>query len=551
VELRRYIAVFLRWWWLIAVSGLLAAGVSYTVSNRQHPVYEATTTLIVGSSMQSSDLTSSDIMTSERLARTYADLARREPVLQEVVAALSLQDTWQNLRKEVDARPIADTQLLAITAEAGSPEDAQITADEVARRLIRLSPGALQDQERRAMQRTAAERMDRLKAKIDAGELRLAELEAAMDGPLSAEQVRDLQGEIDTLEGLIINWENNLTDMMVFVDSKRSPNYLAVVEPAQANPNPIRPKVAVNTLLAGVVGALLALGVAFLIEYLDDTLKSPDDLRQSLGLPALAAIGHIQGKSYHDKLLTRKDPFAPESEAYRRLRSNIQFMSVDRPLKAIVVTSATSGEGKSMTTANLGIVMAQAGLKTILVDADLRRPSLDRIFRVSNIRGMTDLLRAPELDVNSHLKETGVENLRLLPGGMVPPNPSELLGSKRMEQLLDKLSKQADVVIVDSPPVLAVTDAAVLAKHVSGLVLVTKAGQTRRDAALQALEHLRQAGANLLGGVLNHASPKTAGYHQYYSVRYNGGGHDTSQPTVASGKRPWWRGLLGQISNIK
>jgi capsular exopolysaccharide synthesis family protein len=182
--------------------------------------------------------------------------------------------------------------------------------------------------------------------------------------------------------------------------------------------------------------------------------------------------------------------------------------------------------------------MAQSGLKTIIVDADLRRPVQHQIFQVPYLGGLTELLCSPELEIKDRLRSTSVENLHLITSGVLPPNPSELLGSQRMRQLLDSLNQMADVVILDSPPVVAVTDAAVLSNRVDGVVLVTYAGQTRRDVARQAVLNLQQAGANLLGGVLNGISKREGGYyyHQYYTPNRH---EHAAQPSLAGQRRRW------------
>jgi capsular exopolysaccharide synthesis family protein len=281
----------------------------------------------------------------------------------------------------------------------------------------------------------------------------------------------------------------------------------------------VRPVVRLNAFVAAIVGLSLALGFIFVAEYLDSTLKSPDDFSQSVGLPVLGIVGRIEGKQYQDKIIASQNPFSPVLEAYRMIRSNIQFMSVDRPAKIIMVTSPTLGEGKSTTVANLGVVMAQAGLKTIIVDADLRQPVQDQIFQVPNVNGLTDLLCAPELEVQNHLKNTTVENLQLITCGILPPNPSELLGSQRMGQVLADLHKLADVIIFDSSPVVAAADAAVLSNRMDGVVLVTMAGKTRREVAKQAVLILQQAGANFFGGILNRVSNRETAFYspQFYN----------------------------------
>jgi non-specific protein-tyrosine kinase len=541
VELRRYIGILVKWWWLLILVTGVAAVTGYWVSQRQPRVYQSSTTLMVGQSIQATQPDSRDIQTSQQLALTYADIARRQPVLQGVIDRLNLSDTWQQLKNRVKVTPVEGTQLLEIRVEASSPAVAQVTADEIAHELILMSPTTQENQEQDENQRLVRQQLEDLQAKIEAGRARHGALEAAMANSLSAKQVQELQVEMNTLENLSAVWESNYTQLLIFAASKKSPNYLTVVEPAQANLDPVRPRVRLNMLLASALGLCLALGLIFLLEFLDNTLKSADDLNQSLGLTVLGAVGHIDGKHYQDKMLVFQDPFSPVSEAYRMIRSNIQFMSVDRPAKTIMVTSATPREGKSITVANLGVVMAQAGLKTIIVDADLRRPVQHQIFRVPNLRGLTDLLCSPELEINGHLRNTNVQNLQLITCGVLPPNPSELLGSQRMGQLLASLKELVDVVILDSPPAVAVTDAAVLSNRVDGVVLITHAGQTRRDVARQAILNLQQAGANLLGGVLNRASMREKGYHyyQYYTPNQQ---QPAAKPSLAR-LRNWWQWL--------
>jgi protein-tyrosine kinase len=188
-----------------------------------------------------------------------------------------------------------------------------------------------------------------------------------------------------------------------------------------------------------------------------------------------------------------------------------------------VVTSPNPVEGKSTTVANLGVVMAQAGKRVILIDADMRRPVLHRIFDVDNSRGLTDVLLSTELKLDGHLQPTGVENLRLLNTGPLPPNPSELLGSQRMAALIERLKEEADVILFDSPPSLAVADASVLATQTDGVLLVTDAGRTRRAMAKESVERFHKVGANLLGVVLNRLKAGRGGYYYYYYYYYRDG----------------------------
>jgi non-specific protein-tyrosine kinase len=214
-------------------------------------------------------------------------------------------------------------------------------------------------------------------------------------------------------------------------------------------------------------------------------------------------------------------------------------MAVDQPARSIMVTSPNPGEGKSLTAANLGVIMAQSNLRTVIVDTDLRQPVMHKIFRVSNLEGVTDWLRSPQLDLNSQLKDTGIENLKIITSGPLPPNSAEMLGSQRMAELVQRLKEMADVIIFDSSPVLAVTDAAILSSRVDGVVLVAHAKRTRRDAIKQTVRRLNQVGANILGGVLNQVPGK--GDHYYARSLYTRSERGLAGSSQSKSRRSWPR----------
>lgn len=216
------------------------------------------------------------------------------------------------------------------------------------------------------------------------------------------------------------------------------------------------------------------------------------------------------------QLITLTDPRSPVAEAYRSLRTNLEFSSLDEPLRTLVVTSPAPEAGKSTTLANLAVTMAQAGKQVALVDCDLRRPSLHDIFGISNATGLTSVI-LDDTTSAPPLRETGVAGLRLLTSGPLPPNPAELLGSRRMSELIQSLRDQADMVLFDAPPVIAVTDAAILASQVDGVLLVLNAGVTRREHAQRAKAALDKVNARLVGTVLNNVKLDTSLYGYYSS----------------------------------
>jgi non-specific protein-tyrosine kinase len=216
-----------------------------------------------------------------------------------------------------------------------------------------------------------------------------------------------------------------------------------------------------------------------------------------------------------NELVAVTEPRSPISEAYRTLRTNLDFASLDQALKTLVVTSAGVGEGKSTTLANLAVVSAQAGRKVVLVDADLRRPTLHTIFGLDNDTGLTTMMMDESALASPPLHSTGVEGLMVLTSGPLPPNPADLLGSSRMEEVIAAVTAGSDQVFFDTPPVVAVTDAAVLATKVDGVLLVVSAGKTRREYARTAVQRLEQINARLVGTVLTNVQIGS-GFQGYY-----------------------------------
>lgn len=213
-----------------------------------------------------------------------------------------------------------------------------------------------------------------------------------------------------------------------------------------------------------------------------------------------------------EQLIALRDPRSPAAEAYRTLRTNIQFSSLDRPLRTLLVTSTAPDEGKSTTLANLAVTMAQAEQRVLLVDCDLRRPSLHTLFGLPNEVGLTSLLLQESRDLPA--QPTEVPGLLVLTSGPLPPRPADILGSRRMEEVIARLREAADVVLFDTPPVVAVTDAAVLATRVDGVLLVFRAGATRRDRAREARRRLEKVNANIVGVVLTDVQNDSA--YEYY-----------------------------------
>jgi protein-tyrosine kinase len=222
------------------------------------------------------------------------------------------------------------------------------------------------------------------------------------------------------------------------------------------------------------------------------------------------------------RLITDTDPRSAASEAYRTLRTNIQFAGLDGPCRSILITSATAGEGKTTTAANFGVVLAQAGSRVCLVDSDLRRPSLHRVFGLDNTRGLTTAL-VEDLPFAEVARPTRIPNLSLLTSGPLPPNPAELVGSKRMRELLEAAASAFDMVLCDSPPVMAVSDGVALAAQCDGVILAVRVGAVSHDVARRAVEQIEAVKGKILGVLLNYVNLGRHGYYHYYEAYESGG----------------------------
>jgi polysaccharide biosynthesis transport protein len=349
------------------------------------------------------------------------------------------------------------------------------------------------------------------------------------NGANTSTRLDQLQTTLNLYQGIYLNLLNSLENVRL-ARAQNTPNVVQV-EAATVPGSPISPQPLRSTGLAGAVGLMLAAGIAFLIEYLDDTLKTMEDIERVLQLPVIGYIAQIQYDSENEEsLYVTRQPRSPVSEAFRLLRTNLEFAGVDRPIRRLLVTSAGPSEGKTTVSVNLAAIMAQGGKRVVLVDADMRRPKIHRFLGLSNKVGLSDLFRGTVAFRMVSQQIEDVETVSVLTSGSLPPNPTELLASARMEQILQEAEKDADIIIIDSPPSL-VADVQVLASKVDGVIFVIHPGHTQSDAALATLEMLNRAGARTLGVVLNriprdradyyggyrHYSPYYAGYHYYHT----------------------------------
>ena len=346
-------------------------------------------------------------------------------------------------------------------------------------------------------------------------------------------QYNILQREVDTNKQMYDGLLQRLKEAGVSAGLRMSP--IHIVDHGQVPSAPYLPRKAADLALALGIGLILAVGLAFLMEYMDNTLKTPDDVEASIGLPSLGVIPTISKPGQTQKFLAAKNSEEDNNstallnanelrfrvwESYRSLRTSILLSNSGKPPRTILVTSSVPGEGKTTTVANIGIVLAQTGARTLLVDLDMRKPSLDDKFNCTGEKGISSYLSGNS-DLSSLIRPTTYPNLFILPAGFRPPNPAELIGSDKMELGLKLLGDYFKYIVVDSPPVLAVTDALVLSPRVDGVVLVVQGGSTSKDVVRRAGGHLMDVGARILGAVINNVNMDAPEYVHYYRHYYD------------------------------
>jgi polysaccharide biosynthesis transport protein len=293
------------------------------------------------------------------------------------------------------------------------------------------------------------------------------------------------------------------------------------IEEANVPGAPFSPQPMRSLMLGLFVGALLGAGVVALLEFLDNTVKPEMDVQGLAGAPLLATVSQLSKLEPGGRqVYTMSQPQSSAAESLRLLRTNLEFASASEPIHALTVSSPSPGEGKSTTAANLGVVMAQSGLTTVVIDADLRKPTLHRIFGVDNHAGLTTLLTHPEQAWGEVAKKVALPGLLLVPSGPIPPNPSDLLSSDRFARLVERIRSEADLVIIDSPPVLSASDALAISRHTDGAILVVHSGKTRSDALRHASHSIHQGGIRLIGVVLNRQKGQHGAsyYGEYYGA---------------------------------
>jgi capsular exopolysaccharide synthesis family protein len=581
-SLRRMGSLLWRNAWIIALAGLLAGLSAFIFSRLQAPVYEARTQVLVSRpSTQSQIIDITQSMNSVQITQTYVEMFKLASVRQAAAERLQIEQPISVAQVNVSA--LTNTQIIEIRVEDTIPARASAIADTLVQVLVEKNDeiqsgrytaseqslstqigdierqlADLQEQIKTRSATVLEEQKLNLETQIADVKAQVAALEREILqlAPELTSQIAEKRAQVEQLQSLQRSYENayntllvqkkvvaaddeeltqlektfnlyqqiylNLLNNREALRLARLQNTLTVakIDDAQVNPDPIRPRTSLNSLLGALAGVILAVSVIFLLDFLDDTIKNREDVKRMFGLPTLGQVPEHETPE-EVGLFIASQPRSPVSETYRALRTNLEFSSVDYPLKTILVTSAGPGEGKSTVATNLAGALAQAGKKVLLIDTDLRRPRVHQYLGLGNRFGLSDLFlgNGNLADVTQVYEGPNNTCFEVVTTGAIPPNPGELLSSERMKTLLAEAAQNAGVVIIDSAPSL-VADSQAISASADGIIIVVESGSTRAEPVRAMLESLRRTQTRILGLVINRMKAHHGEYGYYNGYYY-------------------------------
>ncbi len=571
LDLTHYLDILLRRRWIVASTWLIIAVTTAIITFNTTPIYQASALLNIEKERSSGNVIYQGGMverTNEDYYQTQYKLLKSETILKKVYDDLKLQNETafqnprglQKLEKAITISPVPRSRLVYIKTQSANP----YTASEITNRLA----NAFIEQNISNQLFIAKEILQALQLKQDSPENRatLESLPAVVNSVLIQNLKQNLaKVELDyadiskrytakhpnlvSLRAQMASIKSQIqteTDKIVQslkmdLSGQLMGNNIRLVDEAQVPVSPIKPNKKLNILLGILFGFILGFASAMLVEMIDQSIRTQDDVENKLHLPFLATIPFFAQKSSrkaYQTLLEEKQSLT--SEAFRNMRTMIDFSGVGRKISTILVTSSIKEEGKSYIAANIAVSYAQLGERVLLLDGDLRRPKVHKMFGVSNARGVSEYLAKSEKieSLNSLIQESGVMNLHVMPCGTRPPNPSELLNTPKVAALLEWTSANYDRVIIDCPPIFPISDTLLWGKQGIPCVFSVRFGKTRVNVIDSASKRIKSAGMKILGVAINMASFKGLAYapygyyyHQYYQHYYQDDEHKDSKQT--------------------
>jgi len=518
LELRQYIELLRRWWWLLILLTGVGAALGFASGRLAGPVYGATTTILVYQAPGALP-GAEQVSQGQRVADTYAELMQQRPVLAAVVQNLHLNIEPDALKGMVRVSPVRDTNLVEITVSHKDPHLAADIANEIAAVFI--------DQNVEAQSARYAEPLSNLQAEIGQLQANIASTQADLDSLNSGTATLTPQQSQESarLQDLLASYQASYATLLdrfeqIRLAQAQATDRVSIAEQAIIGKSLPSSSASVITLEGALAGLIGSIGLILLIEYLSDTIKTQEDVESVTGAPILGMIGVIPDTNTPESaLVTLFDQNSVNAEAYRLLAANLEHAISQKSIRALLVTSSTPLEGKTTTAANIGVSLAQAGWQVILVDMDLRRPSLHKVFQQPNKQGVSTALFRRDSDVMEHAALVA-ENLHLMTSGPTRSDAPDMLRMPKMVELIDELKTRADLVIIDTPPAMVVADPILLARLADSVLLLVRSHMTRSSVLRQTVSIIERSGATLLGAVLNRVRSHGDGSYYYYDYNY-------------------------------
>jgi capsular exopolysaccharide synthesis family protein len=515
-NIREYLRVIKRWWWLLVVSAVVPMLFSYLIASRQPELYEARVTLMVGTSLQSTNPDPMLMNTSSNLAAAYARLVRYDPITEAVIQRLNLTRSPQQLASQITTWIEREAQLLEIRVVDSNPQAAAVIANALAEELIAHTPSA--DPLQQAEAAFTQQQLDDLRSRIELVQEDIRELSASLVDLTSAADIRDAQERISSLREIESSYQTTYADLLRSYTGS-SPNILRVFDAAVVPRTPVGRKTLLFVAIAGAAGAGLAIAAVLVVEYLDDSVRWSADKQILQGLPVLGTLPRIRMK---------RQPLAhtlrlrySEAEAIGSLRTALQLRIGDLQPVAVLITSPDVGDGKTFTAVSLAVSLAATGARVVVVDGNLRSPCLHEWFDQPNVRGLSELLTGDAEVLDSwppvELQPTGLENLYVLPAGRPQGDPAAVLSSGRLATLLELLKDYADILLIDSPAGSILPDPLLFLPVVDAVVVVCRHARTSSRLLRQLVRPLAEQWTHKPAGIaFNRVSD---GYMSRYPAR--------------------------------
>lgn len=528
MNIRPYLAPILKWWWLLLAAAALAGVTSYMIVRDQPPVFNSRTTLLIGQTLSQTNPSSNEFWLNQQLSGLYSDMAYREPIQQGVKEKLGMD--W--LPRYI-VKPLGNSQFIEINVMDTVPERAMQVAAELANQLILISPTArgLDSAQNTFTEDQLIKTQDQIietEQQIIAKQQELSSLQSAHEIETAQDDLATLQ---DKLELLRTNYASLLANSKAAVS-----NVLQIIEPASLPVEPTSLPPMLIVAIASMAGLALGVGSAYLLEYLDEAIQNPDELAKIMDVPILGYFADI-GRRFGSRLYVAQHPRSLTAEAFRTLRANLELKNLGNGPQTLLITSPDTGDGKTSVAVNLAVSFAQGGKRVILVDGDLRKPSLHDYFEIEgkDKRGLTELLRG-NIKPEMALRKWEQADLRFITVGDESSLPDVILTPDTVQDLLNSLKTLADVIIIDSSPFL-VSDAMIFAAKVDSVLVVIRPGYTNREMAKVMRDRIEIAGGKIRGIVLNRIPLQKVGYYGNYRYHLPYGYYEKDGAEQRSGEK--------------